>query len=62
MSALRWFVALFVLGAAWTVLGIPGIGMVLATRAMPAIALPTLTPAQEADLAKPAGRVSLGKC
>jgi hypothetical protein len=62
MSALRWFVALFVLGTAWTVLGIPGIGMVLATRAMPAIPLPTLTLAQEAALANPDGRVTLGRC
>lgn len=62
MWLLRWFVGLFVLGTAWTVLGIPGIGMVLATRAMPTITLPTLTPVQEADLAKPEGRVTLGKC
>lgn len=62
MSVVRWFVALFVLGTAWTVLGIPGIGMVLATRAMPAISLPTLTPAQEASLATTDGRVTLGKC
>jgi hypothetical protein len=62
MAVVRWFIGLFVLGTAWTVLGIPGIGMVLATRAMPAIPLPTLTPEQEADLAKSEGRVTLGKC
>jgi hypothetical protein len=62
MSALRWFVALFVLGTAWTVLGIPGIGMVLAMRAMPAIALPTLMAEQEAALANSDNRVTLGKC
>ncbi|MBA3701045.1 MAG: hypothetical protein H0W78_19520 [Planctomycetes bacterium] len=62
MPILRWSIALFVLGTAWTVLGIPGIGMVLATRAMPAITLPTLTPDQEALLANNDGRVTLGKC
>jgi hypothetical protein len=36
--------------------------MVLATRAMPAITLPTLTPDQEALLANNDGRVTLGKC
>jgi hypothetical protein len=62
MAVLRWCVALFVLGTAWIVLGIPGIGMVLATRAMPAITLPELTAAQETALALGRGRVTLGKC
>lgn len=62
MCFLRWFVALFVLGTAWVVLGIPGTGMVLATRAMPAINLPTLTAEQEAALASDTDRVTLGKC
>ena len=62
MQILRWFVALFVLGTAWVMLVIPGIGMVLATRAMPTIELPTLTAEQEAALASNSGRVTLGKC
>ncbi|HEX3135027.1 MAG TPA: C45 family peptidase, partial [Planctomycetota bacterium] len=62
MWLLRWFVALFMLGTAWVMLGIPGIGMVLATRAMPAITLPTLTPEQETSLTSTTGRVTLGKC
>jgi len=62
MPLLRWFVALFVLGTAWVMLGIPGLGMVLATRAMPTITLPTLTKEQEAALASDTGRVTLGKC
>lgn len=62
MPLLRWFVALFVLGTAWVMLGIPGLGMVLATRAMPTITLPTLTLEQEAALASDTGRVTLGKC
>jgi len=62
MPLLRWFVALFVLGTAWVMLGIPGLGMVLATRAMPRITLPTLTLEQEAALASDTGRVTLGKC
>jgi len=62
MPLLRWFVALFVLGTAWVMLGIPGLGMVLATRAMPTITLPTLTKEQEAALASGSGRVTLGKC
>jgi len=59
---LRWFVALFMLGITWVMLGIPAIGMVLATRAMPAITLPTLTTEQEATLANATGRVTLGRC
>lgn len=63
MCFLRWFIALFVLATAWAMLVIPGTGMVLATRAMPAIELPTLTAEQEAALASnQGGRVTLGKC
>lgn len=62
MPFLRWFLGLFVLGTVWTMLGIPGIGMVLATRAMPALTLPELTIGQETALALGTGRVTLGKC
>ena len=62
MWLLRWFIALFLLGTAWVMLVIPGVGMVLATRAMPVIHLPTLTPEQEAALASDNGRVTLGRC
>lgn len=62
MSVLRWCCASLLLLTAWIMLGIPGMGMLLATRAMPALALPTLTPAQEAALTEGVGRVTLGKC
>src|ERR1043165_704796 len=61
MRFLRWSLALFLLGSAWVVLGIPGIGMVLATRAMPTLPLPTLTAEQEAALTRE-GRGTLGRC
>ena len=62
MLILRWLCAVIVLGIAWIMLGIPGTGMVLATRAMPTIELPTLTAQQEAALFNERSRVTLGRC
>jgi hypothetical protein len=62
MFIIRWLCALIVLGIAWVMLGIPGTGMVLATRAMPKLELPTLSAQQEASLASERSRVTLGRC
>jgi hypothetical protein len=39
LTAARWFGALMLLGTAWTLLGLPAVGMVLAARAAPAFSL-----------------------
>jgi isopenicillin-N N-acyltransferase like protein len=62
MFVLRWLCALFVLAIAWVMLGIPGTGMVIATRAMPKLELPTLSAQQEDALVGEKSRVTLRRC
>ncbi len=61
MSVVRWSIAWFLLASAWIVIGVPAMGMLLATRATPDLVVPILTAEQESALAG-SDRVTLGRC
>jgi hypothetical protein len=56
LTAARWFGALMLLGAAWTVLGLPAVGMVLAARAAPTFMLSAPMTLREEGARQVAGR------